>query len=231
MIDRSRNAGQDQRDVQGASRTMKRTVAALAGRRPDANDADKPRFPLAAAPIVRQAIRELFEAEKVRVLVSSAACGADLLAIDAADELGIRRIVVLPFAPSLFKASSVVDRPGDWGELYDRVINTLPEEDLIVLDKKPTDETAYGAANEAILATALMLAIDRERGIGDASVIDGTGARLELLAVLVWDGASRGSDDATASFKRIAERKGFRIRDVSTLPAGPARPIPGPSAR
>ena len=48
-------------------------------------------------------------------LIRSAACGADLLALDIAGEFGVERHVVLPFAVQAFRASSVTDRPGEWG--------------------------------------------------------------------------------------------------------------------
>ena len=48
------------------------------------------------------------------VLVCSAACGADLIALQAAGRVSLRRRIVLPFEPSRFRDSSVVDRPGDW---------------------------------------------------------------------------------------------------------------------
>lgn len=100
------------------------SVVALAGRRVGAPDARQVRFPPRNAPMVEDGVRNCFE-KGVRVLVCSAASGADLLALGVASEMGIRRRVLLPFARALFRETSVADRPGDWGERYDRVLNEV----------------------------------------------------------------------------------------------------------
>ncbi len=78
-------------------------IVALAGRRIDAEAAQTASFPLANVARVRQELHDLLVKLKPLALVSSAACGADLLALDEAGALGIRRRVVLPFdADSIF---------------------------------------------------------------------------------------------------------------------------------
>jgi len=95
-------------------------VVALAGRRIDLPEAPVPRFPLENVQEVgRRVCEALYEMHAV-ALVCSAACGADLVALEQAKHLGLRRRVVLPFAPERFRETSVVDRPGNWGSLYDR---------------------------------------------------------------------------------------------------------------
>ena len=90
-------------------------VVALAGRRIDLPEAQVPRFPLENVQEVGRRICEaLYEMHAV-ALVCSAACGADLVALEQAKQLGLRRRIVLPFAPERFRETSVVDRPGDWG--------------------------------------------------------------------------------------------------------------------
>ena len=70
----------------------------------------------------------------MQVVVSSAACGADLLALEQAGGLGLRRRVVIPFDRERFRAGSVVDRPGDWGGLYDSILDAVGAQgDLVVL--------------------------------------------------------------------------------------------------
>src|ERR1700687_257733 len=97
-------------------------IVALAGRRVDPVDADTRRFPLENVTLVRKRLSELFVAERATALVSSAACGADLAALEAAERLGLRWRIVLPFAPERFRQTSVIDRPGDWGPVFDRLI-------------------------------------------------------------------------------------------------------------
>ena len=76
-----------------------------------------------------------FENATPTLVVASAACGSDLLALAAASVLGIRTLVILPFASDIFRETSVVDRPhrAFWGSLYDRLIVEARERwDLIV---------------------------------------------------------------------------------------------------
>ena len=94
---------------------MESMIIALAGRRIDAADADTQRFPVENIELVRRRLRELFERERPEALVSSAACGADLIALDEAGALGIRRRVILPFDRRRFRETSVIDRPGRLG--------------------------------------------------------------------------------------------------------------------
>lgn len=179
-------------------------VVALAGRRIDATDADTPRFPSDRVDSVRQRLRALLIARTASALVSSAACGADLIALDVARELGLRRRIVLPFAPDHFRGSSVMDRPGDWGAIFDGEVERARRAgDLVVLEKSGEGSEAYAAANAAILDEAARLA----RQEGD----------LPLLAVLVWDGRSRGEGDLTEAFGLLARRQGLEIAEISTL--------------
>lgn len=178
-------------------------IVALAGRRIDAPDAANPVFPVASVDRVRESIRRLLEDEGATALVSSAACGADLLALEAAGWLGIRRRVVLPFEPGRFRETSVMDRPGDWGPLFDKVIAEVSAKgDLVNLKLDSKDDESYVQANRAILHEALNLA---------GSSHD------RVSAVLVWNGVSRGESDITSAFGEAARSLGWKVLEVSTL--------------
>lgn len=180
-------------------------VVALAGRRIDAPDAPQPRFPLANVPRVRAELADLFWSGAVRALVCSAACGADLLALEAAGTARIERHVVLPFDRATFRATSVVDRPGDWGTLFDRIIAEVDRQGhLEVGSGDPDDPAIYIHANERIVSHALEL-------LGQ---VDGGNPP---IAVVVWEGAPRGNDDVTEDFRQRAEGAGFVSRSVLTL--------------
>ena len=182
------------------------TVVALAGRRIDAPGADPPRFPPERVPAVRQRLVDMLAAEQAAVLVCSAACGADLVALAAAERLGLRRRIVLPFAAERFRTTSVTDRPGDWGPLFDRMIAAAGEAgDLVVLDSREGDDAAYAAANEAIIREAQGLA--RAAAGGPSS---------RLHAVIVWEGTAREGNDATGEFQELARKAGFEKRIVLT---------------
>ena len=177
-------------------------VIALAGRRVDAPGAGDLRFPPENVPPVEAAIRQYLNNNDVRVLVCSAACGADLLALKVAGEIGIRRRVILPFDRIQFRETSVVDRPGNWGELYDNVIAEVERcRDLVVLRYQPNETAGYACTNEAIVDEALK--ISRVENIAPA-------------ALAVWDGKSRGPEDLTDHFLQYARSKGMPIVEIAT---------------
>ena len=180
-------------------------MIALAGRRIDGPVAGVPRFPLESVPLVRRRIHALLADLAATALVSAAACGVDLIALEQAGALGLRRRVVIPFGRERFRAGSVVDRPGPWGGLYDGILDAVEaRHDLVVLRTLPDDETAFAAVNEAILDEAQAMA---------------RSAGAPLRAVLVWDGQARGSGDVTWGFGDAARRRGLELIQVSTLPA------------
>lgn len=176
------------------------SVAALAGRRIDAPNDDRKQFPIEQIPAVRRALGDIFKQEKVQILVSSAACGADLLALDIALHLGVECRVVLPFAAKRFRTTSVTDRPGDWGPLYDSVLTKVSTRgNLIVLDGKGEGDAAYSAVTRKIIEEALEI------------------ARPQLpIAVIVWEGEPRDTPDATAEFRQLVMQAGMCVRTVAT---------------
>jgi hypothetical protein len=185
-------------------------IAALAGRRTDAENSPTPRFPMENAPVAADRIRSCFRNSPVSTLVCSAARGADLIALNVAGELGIRRCVVLPSDVASFRASSVVDgligEPHDgyeWGAIFDRIVEAVSQNgDLIVCANEAGGQKSYLMANLAILDEASRLA---------------TVTGEEVRAILVWNLASRGPDDVTAAFRDEAVKRGIRTEEISTL--------------
>lgn len=167
------------------------TVAALAGRRIDPPCAPVSRFSLARVPGVQAALAAAFERHRVGKLVCSAACGADLVALSVAERLGIDRRVVLPFDDATFRETSVVDRPGDWGPVYDRLIaDVRASGDLVILDGDPGAPHAYSEVNHTIV---------REASVGHG----------QRLAFVVWEGRAHSVDDSTEEFRQLADKAGF----------------------
>jgi hypothetical protein len=183
------------------SNAMLSAVAALAGRRIDSQDATVPRFPLRNVPLVRAELQRLFARDCVELLVCSAACGADLTALDVACGAGIRCKVVLPFDARRFRETSVVDRPGDWGELFDSLMPSIETAgDLVVVGDEADAERGYLRANEVIVEQACLAARDRRR-----------------LAVVVWEGKARDGADTTEHFRRLASQAGMEERPIFTF--------------
>jgi hypothetical protein len=177
-------------------------ILGLAGRRIDAPGTEEPVFPLENYAIVSDRLIRLLSEQDVRVLVCSAACGADLLALQAAEALGIGRRIILPFAPSHFRETSVIDRPGDWGPIFDKIITAAERSgDLINLQLDHRDES-YATANHAILDEALRIAA----ATGDQAAVS-----------LLWNLRSKGKDDSTDGLGKAARELGLKVFEVSTL--------------
>jgi hypothetical protein len=175
-------------------------VAALAGRRIDAEDAEVCRFPLRNAARVKKLLVELLRDEHITLLVSSAACGADLTALAAAAEAGVRCRIVLPFDAARFRNTSVSDRPGEWGAIFDRIFGEVRRcGDLVVLGGHDNDDQAYANATEYIIDNA------------------SSASKTTPIAIVVWEGHPRPEGDATAEFRDGACRAGFTMRTVLTL--------------
>lgn len=178
--------------------SAKRPVVVAAGRRVDAPNAKDARFPAANVDAVRKTIAEFFAQQKPGALVCSGACGADLLALQVAGERHMKRYMVLGADVAEFRKSSVTDRPGNWGELFDRAIKTSKVEVL----KLPDGQEGY-------LETNLKL-LDRAQAVAKQS---GT----TVVALVIWNEQSRGPDDVTVHFLQQAKLRKIPVTQISTL--------------
>lgn len=177
-------------------------IIVLAGRRIDAENADYKRFPLNAVPRVKEQLKTFFAENNVSHLVSSGACGADLLAQDVADEMKIDRTIVLPFDATAFRKSSVTDRPGDWGTLYDRLTKKLLH-NLIILNYDPHDLEAYEKTNLELLNAA--------------EKVSATYEKHDIVVLTVWEGKPKDKDDLTLGLQLEAKRRSLETKEINTL--------------
>lgn len=193
------------------------TIVALGGRRIDAEPTLTPRFPFDQVGRVGMEISDRLRRSYAVVLVCSAACGADLIALDAAQKMRLRTRIVLPFSAVRFRETSVVDRPRPefWGSMFDRVIDVARAHgDLVELNADGSDD-AYSTANAVIIEEARKLA---------GANAEGRASRpLPVIALVVWDGASRRADDNTKKFVKLAQESGFRIEQIITNGAATGR--------
>src|SRR5262245_10870503 len=192
-------------------------VVALAGRRIDAEPTSTSRFPFDQLGRVGGEIADQLRRTQAVALVCSAACGADLIALETAQKMGLPTRIILPFPAARFRETSVVDRPRPkfWGSMFDRVTSAARADGNLVALDAPEADDAYSMTNGVIIREAKKLSgfNDRERSIGS----------LRLIALVVWEGASRGSDDNTNKFVQLAQESGFRIEQILTLNAATER--------
>jgi hypothetical protein len=177
-------------------------IIALAGRRIDAEGAKAARFPLENTGMVVSRLRAMLKAQVAVALVSSAACGADLLALAEAGSLGLRRRIILPCSRDRFRETSVTDRPGNWGAVYDEILDAIEQNGDLVVTGGASEKADYSAANLAILDEAAGLAA--KLGV-------------PLTVALVWEGTSRGDHDITEEFGLEARRRGLPVIEISTV--------------
>jgi hypothetical protein len=178
------------------------TVTALAGRRVDAAGTRDRRFPPENAETVARRLRNILVATASTGVVSSAACGADILALESAAELGLNCRVILPFLRDRFRATSVADRGEDWGRRFDAILAGLNKGDIIELNLDGNEDQAYAAANVRILDEAAQMA---------------SAADQRVLATIVWNGLVRGASDLTDAFRQIATDRKIETVSVPTL--------------
>jgi hypothetical protein len=178
------------------------TVLAVAGRRIDAEDAKERRFPPGNEALVAARLRDVMISVSAQAVVCSAACGADILTLETAAQLGLHRRVVLPFSRQHFRAGSVADRGEEWGRRFDAILEQLPGNDILMLNLEPGDKHAYAVANSRILDEAIVWAAESGR---------------RPLAVVVWNGFSRGVSDLTDDFRQLAIDRNLEGIFVPTL--------------
>lgn len=186
------------------SQPLAPSIVALAGRRIDLPGAAPPRFPLERVPEVGQLIADRLRSVSARALVCSGACGADLVALEEAARMGLRRRIILPFDAERFCGTSVSDRPGEWAPIFERQIAAaITARDLVVVGDAAGDEAAaYARANESIVREAQSL---------------GQSGPFRLIAMLVWEGSARSPTDATAGFGALARDAGFEVQSILTV--------------
>ena len=172
-------------------------VAVVAGRRIDLGDATLTEFPLSEISRVRSEIAATLQRMKVDLLFGSAACGSDILALQAAESTGTRATIVLPCDVDRFMREAVTDRPGDWSSEYARLVAQAARRgDLHIIDTSNARDP-YLANNLAVMSEAQAISFARRVGI------------------FVWTGISKGRKDATADLHRLAKHAGFELIEIS----------------
>lgn len=153
----------------------------------------EPRFPsmleAAAAGKIRTALVDtMSQMPGERIGYASAARGGDILFHEQARDLGLRTVIVLPFAPELFERTSIAGlAQGGWVERFRALWAQTPQQDRIDM-KLPRSSQAYAACNTRMIELA------RARGT------------YHLIAL--WDGQGGDGPGGTADLVHKAEADG-----------------------
>jgi hypothetical protein len=97
-------------------------VVAFAGHMIDSNERTSPRFPAALVPLVRERLDRHLATLHQPIVFASAACGADLLFIEAALDRRAEVNIVLPFERADFVRTSVAVGGEEWMTRFDAAL-------------------------------------------------------------------------------------------------------------
>jgi class 3 adenylate cyclase len=186
-------------------------VVAFAGHMIDAPGRTDPRFPSALASSVHAALRERLAPLHQPIIYTSAACGADLLLIEAAHEIGAEVNVVLPFERQDFIRTSVVVGGDGWTRRFD---SALARATRVIM---ATEESHLG--DDVLFEHAAML-------LEGFSVLRAAQLQATPMLLCVIDTQPRGRVGGTqASFERWTKHVGApQVIDLRELRAAAGRP-------
>ncbi|HTL76159.1 MAG TPA: adenylate/guanylate cyclase domain-containing protein [Casimicrobiaceae bacterium] len=147
-------------------------VVAFAGHMIDAPGREAPRFPAALAPAVRAAIdRHLGEFERP-IVFSSAACGSDLLFIEAALARNAEVNVVLPFDRDDFIGTSVAVGGGEWVQRFDAALGRVNRIIMATEENHLGDDALFEHAAELVEGLSRLRAAQLETTPSMLCVLD-----------------------------------------------------------
>ncbi len=137
-------------------------VAAFTGHMLDAPGRSPARFPASLEGTVTQALAERIDACNIGFAHCSAACGGDLLFIEALLARGAEVHVVLPFERNDFVASSVAFAGEAWVERFDRALARVASVGYGVRERHLGDDSLYAYAGALVHGAAVLHARELE---------------------------------------------------------------------
>lgn len=140
------------------------------------------RFPQEAELIVRAKIEEKLDFMGATCGYSSAACGTDIIFLEAMYERGGETHVFLPFAKEEFIYTSVVRGGGDWVARFEKVLDNATSVHYVTNEGYYGDDTLFSFCNDVMLGFAAM----RSRGLDEVPNL-----------LLFWDGL-KGQEGGTS---------------------------------
>ncbi len=170
-------------------------VVVFAGHMIDRPDREWLRFPPEFESEVAKAIRDEIDVLKPGFGFSSAACGSDILFLEAMLEAGAEVSVVLPYEKEEFIRDSVDYLPGsNWRARFERVLERATQCVTASTQKLELGGVSYDFANELLLGLAAIHAHRLEAA---------------LIPMAVWDGISSDGPGGTASAVENWRARGY----------------------
>lgn len=186
-------------------------VVAYSGHMIDRSDRSAPRFPAELEERVRSELRERLLALAPLAVYGSAACGADLLCVELARELGCETHIVLPFPADEFARASVDFAGAQWHERFERALATASSVAVT------SDHHARGSAATFEYANLVLTGMAKLR----AKTLD---TRLHALAVR--DPADTRDAGGTSSIVALWRKHGIAVDEIAIEGAAPSSEEP-----
>ncbi len=191
--------GRDRASVEAAFRIPR--VAVFSGHMIDQGDRATPRFPPHLESEVAATIRARLNQLDIGIGFASAACGSDILFLEALLERDGDAHIVLPFNKERFIEESVDVGKGNWRERFDRVMLQASQVITASNHQLNDDSTSYEYANLLLHGLAKIKARQLETG---------------LVRQVVWDGRGGDGPGGTASVIEEWQSAGHEV-DVIDL--------------
>jgi len=147
-------------------------VLAFAGHLVDAPDRATPRFPAALAPSVAAAIGARLARMHLPVVYTSAACGADLIFIEAALAIGAEVNVVLPFDQEDFVRTSVAPGGDTWTSRFQHALSRAARVIMATEERYLDDDVLFEHAAMLLEGLCVLRAAQLETSPSLLCVVD-----------------------------------------------------------
>ncbi|MDE2004548.1 MAG: hypothetical protein KGJ25_13580, partial [Betaproteobacteria bacterium] len=184
-------------------------VLVFTGHMIDAIGRAEPRFPAELAPAVDAAIRERLASLRQPIVYVSAACGADLIFIEAALDSGAEVNIVLPFDREDFLRTSVAIGGDGWVQRFDAALARASRVIMATEESHLGDDVLFEYAATLLEGLAMLRAAQLETSAS-------------MLCVMDAD-AQRRVGGTRASFERWSRHVGPpQVIDLRALRAGAA---------
>ena len=169
-------------------------LAIFSGHMMDSVNRSARRFAAADEPAIRSAIEKQLEQMNAGISFSSAACGSDIIFLEAMLDRGGNVHVILPWPKEQFIKTSVeIAAEGDWVTRFNKVMDRAASVRVLGELQMPGSAIGLDYCNLAMVGLARLYAHSLD---------------LEIAPLAVWDGLP-GEPGGTGSFVRYWRRRGL----------------------
>jgi class 3 adenylate cyclase/tetratricopeptide (TPR) repeat protein len=174
-------------------------LVVFSGHMIDAPDRRVPRFPPEMEDAVKQLLEKQLEAMNAGIGFASAACGSDILFLEAMLARGAAIHIVLPWPADEFVKTSVdLDGKGTWNKRFESVLGRAASIRVLGQLYMPGSVTGFEYCNLAVNGLARIFARSLD---------------LEITPLVIWDGFA-GAPGGTGSFVRYWRNQRIPLKIV-----------------